>query len=186
MKNHPIIKEAAVKMDKSVKKIEEELRHLRTGRPSPAVLEEVKVDYYGVSTPINQLASISVLDERTLVIKPWDRSILGDVEKAILSSNLGLTPMNDGNAIKLVFPRPTTEQRKNWVKHAKEIVEQGKVAVRNVRRDGMKKIKEAQKSGEIPEDDAKRLEEEMQKTTDEHIKKLEELFEKKEKEIMEF
>ncbi|HCZ05583.1 MAG: ribosome recycling factor [Thermotogota bacterium] len=186
MADHPLIKEASSKMKISVEKIAEELKHLRTGRPSPAVLEEVKVDYYGTPTPINQLASISLLDERTLVIKPWDKSVLGAMEKAILSSDLGLNPMNDGNSLKLSFPRPTTEQRQKWVKHAKEIVEQGKIAVRNVRREILKKLKEAQKAGEIPEDDEKRLENRLQEVTDEHVKKLDELFEQKEKEIMEF
>lgn len=186
MIDHPLIKEASSKMKISVEKISEELKHLRTGRPSPAVLEEIKVEYYGTLTPVNQLATISLLDERTLMIKPWDRSVLGAMEKAILSSDLGLNPMSDGTSIKLAFPRPTTEQRQKWVKRAKEIVEQGKIAVRNVRREILKRLKESKKTGEIPEDEEKRLENRLQEVTDEHVKRLDELFEKKEKEIMEF
>jgi len=183
---HPILKEAEQRMKKSISKIEDNLKKMRTGRASPAILEEIKVDYYGVPTPINQLATISISEERTLIIKPWDKSTLSIMEKAILASDLGLNPINDGNVIKLVFPTPTMEQRQKWVKKAKEIVEEGKIAVRNIRRDGMKKIKDMEKNGEIPEDDAKRLEKELQKLTDDYIEKLDELFEKKEKEIMEF
>jgi len=186
MKEHPLIREAGERMKKSVGKIEEELRHLRTGRASPAILENIKIDYYGTPTPINQLASITSSGERTLVIKPWDKTMLKSIEKAILASDLGLTPFNDGNVIRINFPTPTTEQREKWVKRAKEIVEEGKIAVRNIRRDVMKKIKDAQKNGDIPEDDAKRLENELQKKTDEIIEELEDLFEAKKEEIMEF
>ncbi|AIY88710.1 MULTISPECIES: ribosome recycling factor [Thermotoga] len=183
---NPIIKEAKEKMKRTLEKIEDELRKMRTGKPSPAILEEIKVDYYGVPTPVNQLATISVSEERTLVIKPWDKSVLSLIEKAINASDLGLNPINDGNVIRLVFPSPTTEQREKWVKKAKEIVEEGKIAIRNIRREILKKIKEDQKEGLIPEDDAKRLENEIQKLTDEFIEKLDEVFEIKKEEIMEF
>ena len=187
MREHPLIREAGERMKKSVDKIEEELKHLRTGRASPAILENIKIDYYGTPTPINQLASITPSgDSRTLVIKPWDKTMLKTIEKAILASDLGLTPFNDGNIIRINFPTPTTEQREKWVKHAKEIVEEGKIAVRNIRRDIMKRIKDAQKDGEIPEDDARRLEDELQKKTDDTIKELDKLFEAKKEEIMEF
>lgn len=182
----PILKEAESKMKKSVEAIEEELKKLRTGRPSPAILEEIKVDYYGVPTPINQVATINVSEERSLIIKPWEKNILNAIEKAIQASDLGLNPMNDGNVIRLVFPSPTTEQRKKWVKKAKEIVEHGKVSIRNIRRDIIKDLKEAKKNGEISEDDEKRLEKEVQNLTDKYIEELDKLFEKKEKEIMEF
>ncbi|MCD6450696.1 MAG: ribosome recycling factor [Thermotogaceae bacterium] len=182
----PIIKETKERMEKTLNAIDDELKKMRTGRPSPAVLEEIKVDYYGTPTPINQLATVSVAEERTLLIKPWDKSVIKSIEKAIMASDLGLNPQSDGNIIRLVFPTPTTEQREKWVKKAKEIVEEGKIAVRNIRRDSMKKIKDRKNEGEIPEDDAKRLEEEVQKITDEYIEKLDELFKKKEKEIMEF
>ncbi|AIY86963.1 MULTISPECIES: ribosome recycling factor [unclassified Thermotoga] len=183
---NPFIKEAKEKMRRTLEKIEDELRKMRTGKPSPAILEEIKVDYYGVPTPVNQLATISISEERTLVIKPWDKSVLSLIEKAINASDLGLNPINDGNVIRLVFPSPTTEQREKWVKKAKEIVEEGKIAIRNIRREILKKIKEDQKEGLIPEDDAKRLENEIQKLTDEFIEKLDEVFEIKKEEIMEF
>ncbi|PLV60063.1 ribosome recycling factor [Thermotoga sp. KOL6] len=183
---NPFIKEARERMKKTLEKIEEELKKMRTGKPSPAILEEIKVEYYGVPTPINQLATISISEERSLVIKPWDRSVLSLIERAINASDLGLNPINDGNTIRLVFPSPTTEQREKWVKKAKEIVEEGKIAVRNIRREIIKKIKEEQKEGNIPEDDARRLENEIQKLTDEFIKKLDEVFEIKKEEIMEF
>ncbi|AAD36470.1 ribosome recycling factor [Thermotoga maritima MSB8] len=183
---NPFIKEAKEKMKRTLEKIEDELRKMRTGKPSPAILEEIKVDYYGVPTPVNQLATISISEERTLVIKPWDKSVLSLIEKAINASDLGLNPINDGNVIRLVFPSPTTEQREKWVKKAKEIVEEGKIAIRNIRREILKKIKEDQKEGLIPEDDAKRLENEIQKLTDEFIEKLDEVFEIKKEEIMEF
>ncbi|QTA37249.1 ribosome recycling factor [Thermosipho ferrireducens] len=180
------IKQTEEKMKKSVNAIEEELKRLRTGRPSPAVLEEIKIDYYGVPTPVNQVATISVTEDRALVIKPWERNILNNIEKAIQASDLGLNPINDGNVIRLIFPTPTTEQREKWVKKSKEIVEQGKIAIRNIRRDVLKELKEMKKNGEMSEDDEKRYEKEVQSLTDKYIKELDSLFEKKEKEIMEF
>lgn len=179
------IKTTEDKMKKSVEKISEELKHLRTGRASPAVLEEIKVDYYGVPTPVLQVAQVTT-EERQLIIKPWERNLLSAIEKAILASDLGLTPVNDGNVIRLTFPTPTTEQRQKWVKKAKEIVEEGKIAVRNIRRDIIKEIKDKKKDGEISEDDEKRLEKEIQNITDKYVAELDKLFEKKEKEIMEF
>ena len=160
--------------------------HIRTGRASAALLDEVKFDYYGTLTPISQVASISVSEARTLTIKPWDRTLLPMIEKAILASNLGITPINDGTIIRLNFPSPTTEQRKNLVKKSKEIVENGKIAVRNIRRDVIKTLKEEKDDGKISEDDEKSLEESLQKLTDEYVKKLDVIFSEKEKEIMEF
>ncbi len=183
---HALIKEAEEKMKKTLKAIEDELKRMRTGRPSPAVLEEIKVDYYGTPTPINQLATVSVSEERTLLVKPWDKSVVKSIEKAILASDLGINPQSDGNVIRLVFPTPTTEQRQKWVKKAKEISEEGKIAIRNIRREIRERIKKGKNDGEIPEDDAKRLEDELQKLTDEYIEKLEDVFKKKEEEIMEF
>ncbi|RDI92173.1 ribosome recycling factor [Thermosipho africanus Ob7] len=182
----PILKEAELRMKKSVEAIDEELKKLRTGRPSPALLEEIKVDYYGVPTPINQVATINVTEERSLIIKPWEKNLLSAIEKAIQASDLGLNPTNDGNVVRLVFPSPTTEQRQKWVKKTKEIVEHGKIAVRNIRRDVIKELKEMTKNGEISEDDEKRLEKEVQNLTDKYVEELDKLFEKKEKEIMEF
>ncbi|MBO8160363.1 MAG: ribosome recycling factor [Thermosipho sp. (in: Bacteria)] len=180
------IKETEAKMKKTIEAIDEELKKLRTGRPSPAVLEEIKVDYYGVPTPINQVATVSVTEDRALIIKPWERNLLGAIEKAIQASDLGLNPMNDGNVIRLIFPTPTTEQREKWVKKSKEIVEHGKIAIRNIRRDILKELKEMKKNGEISEDDEKRHEKEIQNLTDKYIEELDNLFERKEKEIMEF
>ncbi|WP_126992330.1 ribosome recycling factor [Thermosipho globiformans] len=182
----PILKEAELRMKKSVEAIDEELKKLRTGRPSPALLEEIKVDYYGVPTPINQVATINVTEERSLIIKPWEKNLLSAIEKAIQASDLGLNPTNDGNVVRLVFPSPTTEQRQKWVKKTKDIVEHGKIAIRNIRRDVIKELKEMTKNGEISEDDEKRLEKEVQNLTDKYIEELDKLFEKKEKEIMEF
>jgi len=179
------IKTTEDKMKKSLEKISEELKHLRTGRASPAVLEEIKVDYYGVPTPILQVAQVTT-EERQLIIKPWERNLLNAIEKAILASDLGLTPVNDGNVIRINFPTPTTEQRQKWVKKAKEIVEEGKIAVRNIRRDIIKEIKDKKKDGELSEDDEKRLEKEIQNLTDKYVAELDKLFERKEKEIMEF
>ncbi len=182
---HPLVKAAEDKMNKTIEKISDELRKMRTGRPSPAILEEIKVDYYGAPTPINQLATVSISEDRALVIKPWDKSVLSAIEKAIFASDLGLTPQNDGNSIRIVFPTPTTEQRQKWAKKAKEIAEQGKVAIRNIRRDILKELKDLTKNGKISEDDEERLEKEIQDLTDKKIDEIEKLFEKKEKEIME-
>jgi ribosome recycling factor len=173
-------------MKKSVEKIAEEYSHLRTGRPSPALLETVKVDYYGVPTPVNQMATISVTEERTLLIKPWDKTALGNIEKAILKSNLDITPLNDGNVIKLNFPIPTTEQREKWVKISKEISENGKIAIRNIRRDIIKEARELERDKQITEDDLAKFQEDIQDLTDRYVEEMDTLFTRKEKEIMEF
>ncbi len=183
---NPLISQAREKMEKSIASIRTELMHIRTGRASVALLDEVKLDYYGTPTPVSQVASISVSEARTLLIKPWDRTLLPLIEKAILASQLGITPVNDGSVIRLNFPSPTTEQRKNLVKKSKEIVENGKIAVRNIRRDILKILKEQKDEGKISEDEEKSLEESLQKLTDEYVKKLDAIFEEKEKEIMEF
>jgi len=181
-----LLKEAEKRMKKSVEKIAEEYSHLRTGRPSPALLETVKVDYYGVPTPVNQMATISVTEERTLLIKPWDKTALGNIEKAILKSNLDITPLNDGNVIKLNFPIPTTEQREKWVKISKEISENGKIAIRNIRRDIIKEARELEKDKQITEDDLAKFQEDIQDLTDRYVEEMDTLFTRKEKEIMEF
>ncbi len=186
MKTHPLIVQAMDKMEKSIVAIKNELNHLRTGRPSAALLEEIKLDYYGTQTPISQIATVSVAESRSLTIKPWDKNLLGTIEKAILASDLGITPVNDGTIVRLNFPSPTTDQRKHLAKKAKSMIEDGKVAVRNVRRDIMKIIKEEKDDGKIPEDDARTLEDELQKVTNEHVAKLDEIYSEKEKEIMEF
>jgi len=171
-------------MKKTVDSIQDELNHIRTGRPSPAILDEISIEYYGTDTPLSQCASIEV-SERSLVIKPWDRSVIKLIEKAILASSLGLTPLNDGMSIRLNFPPPTGDQKRELAKVAKDIAEHGKIAIRNLRRDVLKKIKEEQKNGDIPEDDAKKLEEEVQKLTDEFVKNMDLLYKEKEEEILE-
>ena len=186
MKSHPLISQAKEKMGKSIEAIRSELNHLRTGRPSAALLEDIKLDYYGTPTPISQLSTVSISEGRTLVVKPWDRNMLSTIERSIQASDLGINPVNDGSVIRLTFPSPTTEQRKNLAKKAKSTVEEGKIAVRNVRREIMKIIKEKKENGEIPEDDAKSLEDELQGVTNEYVKKLDEVYAEKEKEIMEF
>jgi len=178
------LSEAKSKMEKSVESIANELKHIRTGRPSPALLEEITADYYNTPTPIPQIASVSVA-ERSLVVKPWDKSVLKVIEKAILASQLGLTPINDGTSIRLNFPPPTGEQRKKLVKMVHDIIEAGKVSIRNIRRDAIKDVKEEQKDGDLPEDDAHRLEDKIQELTDEYVGKMDELFKEKETEIME-
>jgi ribosome recycling factor len=181
----PILKEAKAKMDKTVKHLEEEYKKLRTGRPSPALFEEITVDYYGTPTPINQTATLTVGEDRTVVITPWDKSLCSKIEKAINSENLGMMASTDGIVVRVKFPNPTVEDRKKWVKHAKDLAEEMKIALRNIRREDIKVIKEKQKNGEIPEDDAKKLEDEIQNILKEHEKKIDEVFHKKEKEIME-
>ncbi len=181
-----LLKDAENRMKKSVEKIVEEYGQMRTGRPSPALLESVKVDYYGVPTPINQLATISTTEERTLIIKPWDRSVLNQIEKAIFASKLDLTPMSDGINIKLNFPTPTTEQRDKWVKIARDTSEKGKVAVRNIRRDVIKEARDLEKASDMTEDDLKKFEEDIQNLTNEYVQEMDKAFERKSKEIMDF
>ncbi len=186
MKSHPLILQAKEKMGKSIEAIRSELNHLRTGRPSAALLEDIKLDYYGTPTPVSQLSTVSISEGRTLVVKPWDHNMMSAIERAIQASDLGINPVNDGSVIRLAFPSPTTEQRKNLAKKARSTIEEGKIAVRNVRREIMKIIKEKKENGEIPEDDAKSLEDELQRVTNEYVKKLDEIYVEKEKEIMEF
>lgn len=184
-KKSPYVKEAISKMDKTILHFKDELKKLRTGRPTPALFEEIKLDYYGTPTPINQVGNVNVGDDRSVVITPWDKSMLEKIEKAINASNLGLHAMNNGSLVRINFPSPTGEDRKKWVKHAKEMMEDTKVALRNIRRDDVKKVKEEKEDGSIPEDEAFKIEEEIQQVLKDHEKKAEEVFEHKEKEIME-
>ncbi|NPA15065.1 MAG: ribosome recycling factor [Deferribacteres bacterium] len=174
------------RMKKSVEKCEKELMGVRTGRASTALLEEIKVTYYGVATPLKQMATLTVPEPRTVMIQPWDKSVLKDIEKAISSSDLGLNPSSDGNVIRVNFPPLTEERRRQLVKVIKKIAEDYKIAIRNIRREGNEEVKEMEKEKMISEDEAKRALKEIQKITDEFIKQIDELVEKKEKEIMEF
>ncbi len=173
------------KMDKAIGAMESDFAGIRAGRANPAILDKVTVDYYGTATPIAQVGTISVPDPRMLMIQPWDASILKDIEKAILASDLGLNPNNDGKAIRLSFPAPTEERRKELTKTASKRAEEAKVAVRNIRRDAIDAFKAQKKNNEITEDDLKSAETDIQKITDKAIKEIDELAAAKSKEIME-
>ena len=172
-------------MDGALEATQEELRHIRTGRANPAMLDGITVEYYGTPTPLEQVGNISTPEPRMLVIQPWDKSLLGPISKAILNSDLSLNPNNDGVLIRLVLPALTEERRKEFAKLAGRKTEEGKIAVRNVRRDAIEHMKKAEKASEISEDDAKRGQEKAQKLTDEFIQKLEQLHDHKVAEIME-
>ena len=178
-------KEFNRKMDKTIEVLGSQFGSVRAGRANAQVLDRISVSYYGADTPIGQVASISSPDARTLVIQPWDGSLLKPIEKAIQVSDLGINPQNDGRIIRLVFPQLTEERRKDLTKQVKKYAEDAKVAVRNIRRDGMDFIKKAQKKSEITEDDQKKAEKDLQELTDKYIKKVDELCAKKEKELME-
>lgn len=173
------------KMNKTVMSLEKELASMRAGRATPAVLDKVSVDYYGVPTPIQQMAAISVNEGRILVIQPWDVSVINAISKAIQASDIGITPMNDGKVIRLTFPPVTEERRKVLCKDVSRTAEDSKVAIRSIRRDAMDKIKAMKKNSEITEDDQKNAETKIQKITDEFIKEIDAVADKKEKEIME-
>ena len=179
-----ILEEAEKKMQKTVESISGQLARLRTGKASPALLEGIKVDYYGTPTPINQIASISTPEPRLIVIHPWDKSAVAAIEKAIQSSDLGLNPNSDGTVIRIPIPPLTEERRKELLKVAKNIAEEGKVAIRNIRRETIEKIKKMQKDGEIPEDDSYRLQDKVQDLTEKYTKKIDEILKNKEEEIM--
>ena len=172
------------RMDKTIENLEEKLSEIRAGRANPAILNKVKIDYYGTPTPINQVAGISVPEARMIMIQPWDVSVLKNIEKAIIASEIGINPNNDGKVIRLVFPELTEERRKDLVKEIKKYAEDAKVAVRNARRDGIEKAKTMQKNGELTEDDLKNAENEIQKITDNGIEKIEKIVEAKELDIM--
>ena len=178
-------KEYTRKMEKTMEVLGSEFGSVRAGRANAQVLDRISVSYYGADTPIGQVASISSPDPRTLVIQPWDGSLLRPIEKAIQVSDLGINPQNDGRIIRLVFPQLTEERRRDLTKQVKKYAEEAKVAVRNIRRDGMDAIKKAVKKSEITEDDQKKAEKDLQELTDKYIKKVDELCGKKEKELME-
>ncbi len=173
------------KMDKAINALENDYAAIRAGRANPALLDKVSVDYYGTPTPIPQVGTVSVPEARMLVIQPWDASILGDIEKAILKSELGLTPNNDGKVIRINFPALTEERRKELVKGISKRAEEAKVVIRGVRRDALEAFKAQKKKSEITEDDLKQAETDIQKLTDQYIKDIDTISAKKEKEIME-
>lgn len=180
-----IRKQASEKMEKAVQVLKKDLASLRAGRATPALLDKVTVSYYGSEMPVNQLASISAPEPRLLMIQPWDKSALAEIERAIQKSELGLTPTNDGNVIRITIPALTEERRAELVKVVKKSGEESKVAIRNIRRDANEEIKKMGKNGEISEDDVRRGQDEIQKLTDRYIREVDKVVEAKEKEIME-
>jgi len=180
-----LMKDAEERMDKSVAAAKGELNGVRTGRASAALLDRIQIDYYGQQTPLRQLATINVPEPRMLTIQPFDPNSLKSIEKAIQESDLGLTPSNDGKVIRLPIPQLTEERRKELVKLVHQIAEDGRVAVRNIRRDAIHHMKELSGKGEVGEDEERRAEERVQKLTDQHTKSIDELLKHKESEIME-
>ena len=172
------------RMNKTLSVLEENFSEVRAGRANPAILNKISVDYYGVPTPINQVAGISVPEARLIVSQPWDASVLKDIEKAILASDIGLNPNNDGKVIRLAFPELTEERRKDLVKDIKKIAEESKVAIRAIRRDGIDEAKEMEKESLMTEDELKKAEDQIQKLTDKKIAEIDVILDKKEKEIM--
>ena len=172
------------KMEKSISVYSERLAEVRAGRANPAILNKVKIDYYGTPTPINQVAGVAVPEARLIVIQPWDMSILKEIEKAILASDIGINPNNDGKVIRLAFPELNEERRKEIVKDIRKMAEEAKVSIRAIRREGMDTAKAEQKEGIMTEDELKNAENEIQKLTDKKIEEIEQILEKKEKEVM--
>jgi ribosome recycling factor len=179
------VNEASRKMDKSLEAAAHEFNTVRTGRASAALLDRIQVEYYGTPTPLQQLASINVPEPRTITIQAYDPSSIKSIERAIQESDLGLTPSNDGKVVRLPIPQLTEERRKELVKIVRGLAEDGRVAVRNVRRDAMHHLKELVRNGDVGDDDERRAEEKVQKLTDEHVAKIDELLKRKEAEIME-
>lgn len=180
-----VYQEVEHKMDRSLAALRKDLARIRTGRASLALLEGISVDYYGTSTPLNQLATLAAPESRLMTIQPWDKSQIGPIEKALQRSDLGLTPVNDGKMIRLAIPPLTAERRQNLVKQVKKMGEESKVALRNVRREGNDWLKELEKTKEISEDDLRRGQEQMQKITDRFIGQVDEILSAKEREILE-
>ena len=179
--NYENIKE---KMEKSINVYNENLSEVRAGRANPAILNKVKIDYYGTPTPINQVAGVSVPEARMIVIQPWDVSVLKEIEKAILSSDIGINPNNDGKVIRLAFPELTEERRRDLVKDIKKMAEEAKIAIRAIRRDGIEEAKQEQKNGDMTEDELKQAENDIQKLTDKSVEEIDKILENKEKEVM--
>ncbi len=178
------INNTELRMQKSIGAVNHEYASIRAGRANASILDKIKVEYYGTPTPINQLGNISVPEAKTLLIQPWDASVLKEIEKEIQKSDIGINPTNDGKVIRLNFPPLTEERRKALVKDVSKIAENAKVSIRNIRRDGIDKIKALKKDNQITEDDVKEAEEKIQKITDKYIKNVDEIAKEKEKEIL--
>ncbi|QOR61857.1 ribosome recycling factor [Sulfurovum sp. ST-21] len=171
-------------MDKSIEALKRDFASLRTGKVTTSIVDNIKVDYYGTPTPLNQVGSVIAMDATTISITPWEKNLLSDIEKAIQEANIGVNPNNDGDFIKLFFPPMTSEQRQEIVKQAKAMAENARVAIRNIRKDANNKIKKLEKEKEISEDESKKALDEIQKITDDHIAKVDELFKAKEADIL--
>ncbi|MBE3549669.1 MAG: Ribosome recycling factor [Brockia lithotrophica] len=180
-----VLKDAEARMEKAIEVLRSELATVRAGRATPALLEKVSVDYYGVPTPIHQLATITVADARLLVVQPWDRSALAAIERAIQKAELGLNPQNDGQVIRIVVPPLTEERRKELTKLVRRFGEEARVAIRNVRRDAIEELRRREKEGLLSEDESRRLQERVQKLTDQMVGRVDTLVEQKEKELLE-
>ena len=180
------IRETRKKMEKALESNARELSNIRTGRATISLLDGINVDYYGAKSPINQVASVSIPEARLMVIQPWDKSLIGEIERAILKADLGLNVNSDGNVIRITVPELTEERRKDLVKLARKLAEEGRVAIRNIRREANDALKKLEKAGELPEDNSRREQSEVQDLTDEYIGKIDEMLRVKEKEIMEF
>ncbi|WP_149554116.1 ribosome recycling factor [Treponema pectinovorum] len=176
--------DAKAKMEKTLEGIKNEMNTIRTGRASASMFDKVRVDYYGQKSPLNQVAQVSIPEARTVVISPFDKSLISDIEKAILVADLGLNPSNDGKVIRISIPALTSERRKELVKQSKSIAENYKTTIRNIRRDGNEDLKKQQKSGEITEDQLKKETDELQKLTDKYIAEIQSVCDTKEKEIL--
>jgi ribosome recycling factor len=181
-----IYQETKESMGKSIEALKRELKRIRTGRASLSILDGIKVDYYGTATLLNQMATLAVPESRLITIQPWDVSVISDIEKAILKSDLGLTPTNDGKILRISIPPLTEERRKELVKVVHKMCEEHKVSVRNIRRDSNELLKRLKKDGDVSEDEAFKSQDEVQKITDEHIELIDECYKEKEKEILEF
>lgn len=181
-----LMREIHKNMENALESAAKELASIRTGRATISLLDGINVDYYGAKSPINQVASVSIPEARLMVIQPWDKSIIGEVERAILKADLGLNVNSDGNVIRITIPELTEERRKELVKLSKKLSEEGKIAIRNIRRDANSALKDMEKSGDLPEDDSRKEQSDVQELTDEHIAKIDEMIQAKEKEIMEF
>ncbi|HXG14854.1 MAG TPA: ribosome recycling factor [Calidithermus sp.] len=181
-----LLKDVETRMNGAIETLSREFAAVRTGRASVGLLDSVRVDYYGTPTPVNQLASVSAPDARTLVIQPWEQNQLKAIEKAILTSDLGLTPVNDGKVIRLTLPPLTEERRKQLAKHVHKLAEEARVAIRNVRREANDRLKAMARDKKVSEDEERRGHDQIQKTTDRFIARVEELLKKKEQEILSF
>lgn len=180
-----LLKQSEERMKKSLHALEEEFNTIRTGRASASLFDKIKVEYYGNTTPLNQVATISVPEARLVVIQPWDKAVISDIEKAIQKSELSVNPMNDGKVIRINIPPLTEERRKEFAKVAKNMAEQARVAIRNIRRDANDELKKQQKNSDLSEDEAKRGEDEIQKLTDRFVEEINRVLDIKEKEILE-